>query len=411
MSSLEKFKEDLLKGEKSELIKRVSKQNKNLRNRFDDEVITKQNLQTNLKEIYKPITDNQQLTTGEQSTKTDTLFQQLLNDLQGKHDGTSRLLSDIIRGLAKTNEQTRQQGLDIVSAIAKQPLLPELINTLNYNYPELVHKIAKSGDLRDLYNEDRKALEPLGQLNDNDLKTLIHYYALKEQIKSGVSEEDLGAVGGPPSYTESQFQENPTYLPIYNETIKILHKRNPGLSGGSRSGSVPVVSPTFYYDASDRDTVKFGNHNVLFKGNNIKIGDKEYILTTGLERLLNRLNPTLDERITNDDLNNYLEISRHAGLDYTKHITIGKKLENVLRKLNKLDELDQNVNVLGNGLKTIILPDNVDELKKRLALLCGEYSAGNNSMFNEINAVLDILLKKRIISKSLLRKILHSIKS
>jgi hypothetical protein len=42
--------------------------------------------------------------------------------------------------------------------------------------------------------------------------------------------------------------------------------------------------------------------------------------------------------------------------------------------------------------------------------LIGEYSAGNKSMFNEINAILDILLKKRIISKPELGNILRSIK-
>ena len=143
MSSLDKFKQDLLDGEKPELIKRVSNQNKNLKHRFDEEVISKQSMQMNLKEIYKPITDTQQLTTGQiskHSTKTDVLFQQLLNDLQGKHDRSSRLLADIIRGLARSNEETRKQGLDIISAIAKQPLLPELINELN-NYPALVKKI------------------------------------------------------------------------------------------------------------------------------------------------------------------------------------------------------------------------------------------------------------------------------
>src|SRR5260221_5035831 len=156
MSSLEKFKEDLLKGEKSELIKKVSKQNKNLRTRFDEEIISKQNLQTNLKEIYKPITDTQHLTT----TKTDQLFQQLLNDLRGKHDRTSLLLGDMIRGLARSNEETRLQGLNIVGAIAKQPILPELINELNEKHPALVQKIAKSGNMQDLTDQDRKVLEP-----------------------------------------------------------------------------------------------------------------------------------------------------------------------------------------------------------------------------------------------------------
>ena len=143
----------------------------------------------------------------------------------------------------------------------------------------------------------------------------------------------------------------------------------------------------------------------------IKVADKKYTLTQGLELLLNKTNPDLDERITDTDMKNYLTICIDAGLDYRQHGTVGKKLHNVLAKLNRLDQLQENVQVIGNGLKTVILPDNVDELKDRLNLLIGEYSAGNKSMFNEINAVLDILMKKKIINKKQLRNILHKIKS
>ena len=81
-------------------MKKVSKQNKTLKTRFDREVLSKQSKGQELKELYKPITDTQ----SEQIVKTDALFQQLLNDLQGKHDGTSRLLGDLIRGLVRSNE-------------------------------------------------------------------------------------------------------------------------------------------------------------------------------------------------------------------------------------------------------------------------------------------------------------------
>ena len=424
MRSLDNFKDDLFRGENSELLKRVSGQNKNLKHRFDEEVISKQNLQTSLKEIYKPITDTQQLTTGEiskQTSKTDVLFNQLLTDLQGKHDRTSRLLTDMIPGLAKSKEETRQQGLLLVSAIAKQPLLPELINELD-NYPGLVQKIMQSEDIRELDDEDRKALEPVSHLNDNDLRTLINYYVLKEIVKSSPEdEEDVGAVGGitPPesvedagavgvTLPESVFEEHANESRMYKEVMNTLKKRKPGLNEESKTGKA-TISPTFYYDANDPNTVKFGKYNVLFKEDTIKINDKEYFLTAGLELLLNRVNLTIDQRITTDDLNTYLNVSRDAGLDYRKHRYVGKKLEHVLNKLNKLDELQKDYEVVGNGLDTIILPDNVDKLRKRLTLLIGEYSAGNKSMFNEINAILDILLKKRIIDKRKVRNILQSI--
>ena len=127
MNSVDKFKEDLLQGESSELLNRVSKQNRDLKKRFDEEVISKQKTQADLKEIYKPITDTQKETITKTITKTDALFQTLLADLQGKDDISSRLLANIIGGLARSKEETRRQGLDIVSAIAKQPLIPKLI--------------------------------------------------------------------------------------------------------------------------------------------------------------------------------------------------------------------------------------------------------------------------------------------
>src|ERR1051325_3123894 len=192
--------------------------------------------------------------------------------LQDKHDRSSRLLADIIRGLARSNEETRKQGLDIISAIAKQPLLPELINELN-NYPALVKKIMQPDDIQNLNDQDRKVLEPLSHLNDNDLRTLVNYYTLQGKVKSGLSssddsvdEEDLGAVGEtqPPTYTVSVFQENPTDSPTYKEVMSSLKKRKPGLHNKAKHGT-PTISPIFYYEANDPDTVKFGKYNVLFK--------------------------------------------------------------------------------------------------------------------------------------------------
>ena len=219
----------------------------------------------------------------------------------------------------------------------------------------------QSEDIRELDDQDRKALEPVSHLNDNDLRTLIHYYALKEKVEPSpdisLYEEDEGAVGGitPPTYTESVFQEHANESRMYKEVMNTLKKRKPGLNEESKTGKATIF-PTFYYDANDPNTVKFGKYNVLFKEDTIQVNDKEYFLTAGLELLLNRVNLNIDQRITTDDLNTYLNVSRDAGLDYRKHRYVGKKLEYVLNKLNKLDELQKDYEVVGNGLDTIILP-------------------------------------------------------
>ena len=165
MTSVRRFKEDLMNGESPALMKKVSNQNKNLRKRFDDEVIAKQSHNKDVMEMYKPITDTQQ----EQIAKTDALFQQLLTDLGGKHDHSSRQLHDIIRGLARSQSETRKQGLDIISSIVRQPLLQELISELQQKYPSLVKKISQPGLLRDLSEEEQRVLEPLNHLSNNDM--------------------------------------------------------------------------------------------------------------------------------------------------------------------------------------------------------------------------------------------------
>ena len=47
---METFKDELLSGENAALMKRVSKQNRNLKARFDEQVISKQNMQSSLKD-------------------------------------------------------------------------------------------------------------------------------------------------------------------------------------------------------------------------------------------------------------------------------------------------------------------------------------------------------------------------
>ena len=66
-----------------------------------------------------------------------------------------------------------------------------------------------------------------------------------------------------PSYSDSVFQENPKESNTYKEVMANLNKRKPGLNDKANHG-VATVSPIFYYEANDPDTVKFGNYNVLF---------------------------------------------------------------------------------------------------------------------------------------------------
>ena len=211
---MDEFKQHLMQGEKSSLIRRVANENKALKEMSDQEVLSKQTEHVKLKELYKPIT----AATLDQTNKIEALFQQL----RGKHD---RLLSDIIRSVQRGTQETTRQGIDIVSAIVKQPLLPELIKELN-NHPSLVKKIMQPGtiDISDLSDQNRKALDALNHLNAVDLRTLVQYYKLQQSK----SEEELEEEYVPPTYSEIVFQDIAPDSSAYSEVIKTIKKQNLG---------------------------------------------------------------------------------------------------------------------------------------------------------------------------------------
>jgi hypothetical protein len=75
-----------------------------------------------------------------------------------------------------------------------------------------------------------------------------------------------------------------------------LKKEIPVINNEGKHG-IPTVAPISFYETDDPDTVKFGNYNVLFKVINIKIADKECILSQASEVLQMRVKPTLKEEI------------------------------------------------------------------------------------------------------------------
>ena len=64
---------------------------------------------------------------------------------------------------------------------------------------------------------------------------------------------------------------------------------------------------------------------------------------------------------------------------------------------------------VGRGLKAVIIPGAADGLLDRLELLLASKSAGNTGLRNELVSVCDELLRQKVMSKSLYKKIMSHI--
>src|SRR5207244_6754682 len=128
---------------------------------------------------------------------------------------------------------------------------------------------------------------------------------------------------------------------------------------------------------------------------------------------------TNEEKISNKDLENYLEILDDSNVEGSKeehmikHHYIYKKHAEALERLgsNKLLRLPMLHSVkIGKGLaKSIILPSDPNELRKRLDISIRSYMAGNKTLYNEINEIATQLYRMKQLSRKQLSVLLKSL--
>ena len=158
---------------------------------------------------------------------------------------------------------------------------------------------------------------------------------------------------------------------------------------------------------------RLGNTDIKIDGDyNIDIDDTVYGYTTGLWDLIMLNNPN-DGDYTEDDLDAYKEIVKKTELmDNPRLVGPGTRYKNTAkykfleklfilpkrkraRTVDSVDSEDAPAEGLG-----IILPGNINSLRQRLQLVCGERAAGNiEATTPEIAAILDELLRRNHISK------------
>ena len=115
------------------------------------------------------------------------------------------------------------------------------------------------------------------------------------------------------------------------------------------------------------------------------------------------LNKPDDGDYTEDDLDNYKEIVKMTDLGTNPRTT---SLRSNYKNTSKYKFLENLFDVGRKRARTmdgegIILPGNINSLKRRLQLVCAERAAGNiEATTPEIVAILDELLHRNYISKS-----------
>ena len=165
-------------------------------------------------------------------------------------------------------------------------------------------------------------------------------------------------------------------------------------------------------------TFKLGDTDIrIDEGNNITISEKTYEYTPGLWDLLMLNHPDYND-YTEEDLENYKDIveltdlvnnprifsTKTAYLNSAKYKFLVKLVSNS-RKRPRLDDEDEDSEAPPSPEKIpkgegIILPGDINGLKKRLQIVCGERDAGNiEATTPEIVAILDELLRRNYISK------------
>lgn len=153
------------------------------------------------------------------------------------------------------------------------------------------------------------------------------------------------------------------------------------------------------------DYYKIGDKDVNFHKNIIIIGDKEYEVTDGLIELIfyKNINESI---ITKNDIETYKSI-----IAYTNALKKNYRPNKSFRTINYNPKFDMYLSkdYEGSGLPRYMVaqqnPKKYDyiywndpnEIVNRLRLLMAEKSAGNNSLDNEINSIIEELREEKII--------------
>lgn len=156
------------------------------------------------------------------------------------------------------------------------------------------------------------------------------------------------------------------------------------------------------YDGKDGQFY-IGDSPITIQGDNLIVGDKEYVGTPGLWELLTMSQPNKTIYDQND-LSEYAEIldvtnaMRQTANPSKPKSSASNKYREIIRPI--WNEKRQNPTKTGEGIKTIIIPEDPNALVEMLALRISSLKAGNTGVKNEIVSICDELLRQNVITKN-----------
>ncbi|CAP21365.1 Protein CBG24839, partial [Caenorhabditis briggsae] len=196
----------------------------------------------------------------------------------------------------------------------------------------------------------------------------------------------------------SQLSIAPATTPTPKTNRKSLIKQPsvilpPSLPSSSSPQVVSNLIVSYLQDNSDRSnagySIKFnkaekkyaiGNKDITFDQNIIKVNNEEYTATEGLMELLLKKSPDLN-KVTTEDSSNYKKILLCSNALYQAKTPTTAGTSST------------------SGSSISFIPSNTNSLIDSLRLSIGSYQAGNKDEYNKIHAMLDELVKQKVIKK------------
>ncbi|CAO4378149.1 unnamed protein product [Caenorhabditis nigoni] len=155
----------------------------------------------------------------------------------------------------------------------------------------------------------------------------------------------------------------------------------------------------------DEKKYTIGNKYISFDQNIIKVNSDEYTATEGLMELLTKKSPNL-KMVSAEDTKNYQTIllcsnGLYQGFDKnSKRYNSDASDKWAFIKANySVTKTPAAASGSSQGSSITFMPSNTNSLIDSLRLSVGSYQAGNKDEYNKIHAILDKLVKQKIIKK------------
>uniref|UniRef100_A0A1I7TZ66 BRCT domain-containing protein n=1 Tax=Caenorhabditis tropicalis TaxID=1561998 RepID=A0A1I7TZ66_9PELO len=217
----------------------------------------------------------------------------------------------------------------------------------------------------------------------------------------------------------SQLSIGPKTTPTPKTNHKSLIKQpSIVLPSSSQPHVVSNLIVGYLQDGSDRSnagySIKFnkeekkytiGNKDITFDQNFIKINNEEYTATEGLMELLLKKSPDLN-KVTTGDSSNYQKIllcsdALYQGFDKNSKRYNADSSDKwaFIKSKYFVAKTPTTAGTSSTGSSISFIPSNSNSLIDSLRLSIGSYQAGNKDEYNKIHAMLDELVKQKVIKK------------